>query len=101
MNDMDKAVARRAIEEKKLTIEQVEALRAEVDRTGKSFLEVAQARGLLAPPKPPAPRAPSVPILYQALLAASVLIFSGLLLATLSRMRERTKKDDDLAIEAS
>ena len=108
MNDQDKAVARRAIEEKKLTIEQVEEIRAEVDRTGRSFQDVARARGLLkpAPPPPPpppapppAPRATPVPMLYQALLAASVLIFSGLLLATLSRMRERTRKDDDLAIE--
>ena len=97
MTDQDKAVARRAIEEKKLTIEQVETIRAEVDRTGRSFLDVATARGLL---RAPAPRATSVPILYQALLAGSVLIFSGLLIATLSRMRERTRKDDDLAIES-
>jgi len=101
MTEQDKAVARRAIEEKKLTIEQVETIRAEVDRTGRSFQEVATSRGLLKPaaPPPPAPRATPVPMLYQALLAASVLIFSGLLIATLSRMRERTRKDDDLAIE--
>jgi hypothetical protein len=111
MNDQDKAVARRAIEDRKLTIEQVEEIRAEVDRTGRSFQDVARARGLLPPPPPappppqpppappPARRATPVPMLYQALLAASVLIFSGLLIATLSRMRERTRKDDDLAIE--
>jgi len=106
MNDQDKAFARRAIEEKKLTIEQVEVIRAEVDRTGRSFQEVATARGLLkapapkAPPPPAAPRTPPIPMLYQALLAASVVIFAGLLFATVTRMRERTRKDDDLAIES-
>lgn len=99
MNDADKAVARRALEEKRLTIEQVEQVRAEVDRTGRPFQEVAAARGFLRAPSPPAPPAPKIPILYQALLAASALIFLGLLIATMSRMKERTRKDEDLAIE--
>jgi hypothetical protein len=97
MNDADKAAARRALEEKKLTIEQVEQIRAEVDRTGSSFNDVLAARGLVTVP---APRATPIPILYQALLAASVLIFAVLLVATLVRMRERTRKDDDLALES-
>lgn len=97
MNEQDKAVARLALEEKRLTIEQVESIRAEVDRTGRSFNEVAAARGLV---KAPRRRTPSIPILYQVLLAASVLIFAGLLIATIVRMRERTRKDDDLALES-
>lgn len=97
MNDQDKAAARRALEEKRLTIEQVEQIRAEVDRTGRPFDEIAAAR---APGRAPAPRTTPIPILYQALLAASVLIFAVLLVATLVRMRERTRKDDDLAIES-
>jgi tetratricopeptide (TPR) repeat protein len=106
MNEEDKAFARRAIEEKKLTIEQVESIRGEVDRTGRSFQDVATARGLLKPAAPPVPAPPPprrskpVPILYQALLAASFLIFAGLLLMTVVKMRERTRKDDDLAIQS-
>jgi len=97
MNDQDKAAARRMLEEKKLTIEQVEKIRAEVDRTGRPFLEIAAAH--VRPTVRP-PRATPIPILSQALLAASVLIFAGLLIATIVRMRERTRKDDDLAIES-
>lgn len=96
MNEQDKAAARSALEEKRLTIEQVEEIRAEVDRSGRSFQEIARSRGLL--PAPAAPR-PKIPILYQALLGASALIFAGLLIATLSRMRERTRKDEELALE--
>jgi tetratricopeptide (TPR) repeat protein len=117
MKDEDKAVARRAIEEKKLTIEQVAEIRAEVDRTGRSFQDVATSRGLLGSPKPPPPPKPvaALPVapkaprgllgqgrftpLYSALLAASFLIFSGLLIMTVVKMRERTVKDQDLALE--
>jgi tetratricopeptide (TPR) repeat protein len=97
MNEADKVAARRMLEEKKLTIEQVEQIRVEVDRTGRPFHEIAAARAV---PAPRPPRATPIPILYQALLAASVLIFAGLLIATIVRMRERTRKDDDLAIES-
>ena len=115
MNDQDKAAARRAIEEKKLTIEQVEEIRAEVDRTGRSFQDVAAARGLpTATPKPPSPPppktaaplprrrliAPRIPPLYAFLLMASFVIFAVLLIMTVARMREQTGKDVDLAIES-
>jgi tetratricopeptide (TPR) repeat protein len=118
MNEQDKAHARRAIEEKKLSIEQVEEIRAEVDRTGRPFLDVARSRGLLSappPPKraeiPPSPRglvwqglrelqnSTRFTPLYAALMAASFLIFSGLLILTVVKMRERTSKDEDLALE--
>ena len=71
MTPEDKALARRAIEEKKLTIEQVQEIRAEVDRTGRSFQDVAAARGLLAV-RVSAPLAPgAVPDRARAPVAAS------------------------------
>jgi tetratricopeptide (TPR) repeat protein len=128
MNDQDKALARRALETKQLTIEQVEEIRTEVDRTGRSFEEVVRSRGLLAAPKPAAPVPPvaprvvplspphlgplweairnrnsgsRIPPLYSALLTASLLIFAVLLLLTVTRMRENSSKDQDLAVEQS
>jgi len=109
MNDKDKAVAREALERKQLTIEQVEEIRAEVDRTGRSFREIALSKGLLSAPKP-APsavqRAISVLVkstrmspLYLGLLAASFLIFAGLLIATLFKLQERSRQDEDLVLE--
>src|SRR5438105_5637830 len=110
MNEQDKALARKALQENRLTIEQVEVIRAEVARSGRSFEETATALGFLAAkPKPPPPPAPpkaaapaparkvqpappkKPPYLYLALMAASLLIFSGLLIATLI-MRDRITK---------
>jgi len=105
MNDQDKAVARRAIEEKKLTIEQVEEIRAEVDRTGRSFEEVAARRGLLAPrvpsaaAGPPPPPKKKIPLLYELLILATLLIVLGVPVSIL-RLRERSTKDVDLALES-
>jgi tetratricopeptide (TPR) repeat protein len=67
VNEQDKAFARKALEEKRLTIEQVQEIRAEVDRSGRPFEEVAIARGLLRAPKPapisaPPPPAPPAPV---------------------------------------
>src|SRR5688572_8133169 len=109
MNEQDKAAARQALERKQLTIEQVEAIRAEVDRTGRPFREVAVSKGLLASPKPgpsPVQRAIAELIktlrispLYLGLLAASFLIFAGLLIATLFKLQERSRKDEELVME--
>jgi len=105
MNENDKAVARRAIEEKKLTIEQVEEIRVEVDRTGRSFQDVAASRGLLAqrvpsaalgPPPPPKQK---IPLLYELLILATLLIVLGVPVSIL-RLRERSTKDVDLALES-
>ncbi len=121
MNPEDKEFARRMLESKRLTIEQVEEIRAEAGRTGRSFRELAEARS----PAPPArasgwvslsetPLTPRgliwkalaelkngtrFPPLYAALLGASFLIFAGLLIATVVKLRERSAKDDDLALE--
>lgn len=107
MNDQDKAFARRALEEKRLTIEQVEVIRAEVERSGRSFKDVAAARGLLQQPGPAATawtgfvnnlrKSP----LYLGLLAASFLIFAGLLIASLFKLEERSRQDDDLMMETA
>jgi|SRR6185295_4653251 len=121
MNEQDKALARKALQENRLTIEQVEEIRAEVDRSGRSFKEVALQRGLLpAPPPPAAPKPPppkaappppppppaissgprrNIPSLYLALLAASLVIFSGLLVSSVLKLKERSRQDDELALE--
>ena len=106
---MDKAAAREALERKQLTIEQVEEIRAEVDRTGRSFRDVASAKGLLTRPKPaPSPvqqaiaalvKSTRMSPLYLGLLAASFLIFAGLLLASLFKLQERSRKDEELVLE--
>lgn len=129
MNEQDKAVARKALEEKRLTIEQVEDVRAEVDRSGRSFEEVASSRGFLRAPKPAPPPAPPpartapapvsprrslledaledllpssrFPRLYAILLTASFVIFAGLLVMTVSKMRENSSQEQDLAVEQS
>ena len=88
MREQDKVFARWALKRKRLTIEQVEEIRAESGRTGRSFRDVAVGRGLLSAPdfQPPPPvKIPPV--------------FAGLLAATMIKMGERTKKDDDLALE--
>lgn len=109
MNEQDKAAARQALERKQLTIEQVEQIRAEVDRTGRSFREIAVSRGLLTEPKPPPSlvertfselkKSTRMSPLYLGLLAASFLIFSGLLLATLFKLQERSRKDEEHVLE--
>jgi tetratricopeptide (TPR) repeat protein len=118
MNEQDKTFARKALLGNRLTIEQVEQVRVEVDRSGRSFKDVAVERGFLAaplpapapaqipappPPRPPAP-APTglhrrIPPLYLALLGGSFLIFSGLLISSVVKLRERSIQDDELALE--
>lgn len=99
MNDQDKALARWALERKRLSIEQVEEIRAEADRTGRRFREIAVARGLLSAGDFRAAAPIRIPPLYLALLSGSLLIFAGLLTATLFKMRERTHRDEELALE--
>jgi len=118
MNDQEKAYLRRALEEKILTIEQVDELRKEIQRTGRPLMELVSSgmrMGMPLPSPVPAspprstapiavpqqPKAAKIPPLYAALLAASCLIFSGLLVATVIKMRENTTKDRELAIEQS
>jgi tetratricopeptide (TPR) repeat protein len=116
MNEQDKAVARKALESKHLTIEQVQEIRTEVDRTGRPFLDIAAERGLLkpepAPPRPPAPApVPSsvpaaaggrpkkpIPTLYVVLLGCTLLIVLGVPISVL-RLFEHSKKDEQLALE--
>jgi hypothetical protein len=117
MNEQDKAAARKALESKRLTIEQVQELRAEVERTGRPFLDIAVERGLLKPepapalpPPPPAPKAPApapvqaaparkpIPALYVILLGCTLLIVLGVPVSVL-RLFENSKKEDELALE--
>ena len=101
MNDQDKVFARRALERQRLSIEQVEQIRAEVDRTGRTFRDVAVGRGMLSAADllPPPPR--KIPPFYFVLLACSLVIFAGLLVASAVQINERSKKDDELAVATS
>ena len=101
MNEHDKAFARRMLKEKRLSIGQIELIKAEVDRGGRPFRDVAVGRGLLSgadfAPKPKEPMG----YVYIFLLAASVLIFGALLILTMHRAQERSTHDEELAIETS
>lgn len=114
MNEQDKAAARRALEEQRLTIEQVEEIKVEVGRTGRSFEDIARTRGHLPPLPPPAPppapaAAPApaarpapkqkIPLLYEALIVITLLIVLGVPISVL-RLLQSSKKDVDLALES-
>ena len=125
MNEQDKAAARKALESHRLSIEQVQEIRQEVERSGRPFMDIAVERGLLkreppvpappaAPAPPPPPRPPAaapawlpaapapsrkpIPTLYVVLLGCTLLIVLGVPVSLL-RLVERSKKDDDLALE--
>jgi tetratricopeptide (TPR) repeat protein len=101
MNDRDKAFARLALQRNRLSIGQVEQIRAEVEKSGRSFRDVAVGCGLLSTTDllPPAPR--EMPTVYFVLLACSLVIFAGLLIASALQIGERSKKDDALAVATS
>lgn len=106
MNDQDKAAARRALESRQLTIEQVEEIRAEVDRSGRSFEEVLRSRGLAAaaaPSSPPArpvvpPPRRKIPLLYEILIVVTLLIMLGVPVS-IWRLIQTSRKDVELALE--
>jgi tetratricopeptide (TPR) repeat protein len=101
----DRAAARRALEEGKLSIEEVAAILASCTKTGRSFDLEAAARGTTASPdaplRPPQPRRGLPAWLFPVLLGGALVIFSGLLLASLSFLRERSERDDDLQEETA
>jgi tetratricopeptide (TPR) repeat protein len=107
----DRVAARRALEERKLSIEQVEAILASCAKSGRSFEGEAALRGWLgrpdAPPRPEGSARPAEPRralpawFFPALLGLAFLIFSGLLLASLSSLRERSQRDEELQEETA
>jgi len=101
MNAEDKALARRALEAKRLTIDQVEQVRAEVARSGRSFREVCVGKGLLSGAEFIAPDSKKIPLIYLAMLACSLLIFGGLLISSAYQLKERSRKDDEMAVATS
>jgi tetratricopeptide (TPR) repeat protein len=100
MREQDKIIARWALQRKRLSIEQVEQIRIESDRSGRTFKDIAVGRGLLSADDFKPPPARKIPPVYFVLLACTLVIFGGLLFATLYRMQERTRKDEDLALES-
>jgi len=101
MNESDKAFARRMLQEKRLGIDQVERIKAEVDRGGRSFRDVATGLGLLSEADvAPVPKPPLDP-LYMALLGVSAIIFLALLILTITRAQERSAHDDEVAVATS
>jgi hypothetical protein len=122
MNEQDKAAARRALEQQRLSIEQVQEIRAEVDRTGRSFEDVARSRGLLLAPPAPPPAAPApAPVArplppptprppfrmeprQMALLGAAAVVLIALIVSAVAgfnQILERTAHDQELAVESS
>jgi hypothetical protein len=101
MNEHDKAFARRMLKERRLSIDQVELIKADVDRGGRPFRDVAIGRGLLSAadfiPKPKEPMG----YVYIFLLASSALIFGALLILTIHRANERSQHDEELAVATS
>lgn len=101
MNEQDKAFARRMLKERRLSIDQVELIKKTVDGGGGSFRDVAIGRGLLSAadfaPKPTKPLEP----VFIILMAVSAMIFVALLILTVHRARERSKHDEELAVETS
>lgn len=83
MKEQDKVIARWALQRKRLSIEQVEQIAAEAGKTGRSFKDVAVGRGLLSAQDFQAPPPRKIPAVYFVLMACSLLIFGGLLAATL------------------
>lgn len=126
MNEQDKAAARRALEQQLLSIEEVQDIRAEVDRTGRSFEDVARSRGhVLTPPapapaavapptpapvaQPPAPPPPKRPPFrmeprQMALLCAAAVVLIALIISAVAgfnQILEHTAHDQELAVESS
>jgi len=105
MNDADKAFARKALEAKLLTIEQVESIRAEVALTGKPFEELAARYGYRKPAPaaatvaaaPPAPKT-KIPLAYEIMIVVTLLIIVGVPVS-IWRLISSSKKDVELAIE--
>jgi tetratricopeptide (TPR) repeat protein len=100
MNDHDKAFARKALEKKLLTIEQIESIRDEVELSGRSFEQVAAAYGLkketVAAPAPPKVK---IPLLYEILIVLTLLIVVGVPVS-IWRLIQTSRKDVELALES-
>jgi hypothetical protein len=58
MSPDDRRLAREALESGRLTIAQVQELKADCESSGRSFADAAKARGLDLAPTPPSPPAP-------------------------------------------
>jgi hypothetical protein len=79
MTPEDRRAAREALEGGRLSIAQVEELKAEVEKSGRPFVDLARSRGLL-PPEPAARR-----LLFPAVFGLIGLILLGLLAYTVRR----------------
>ena len=106
MTPEDKRAAREALQQGRLSVEQVQELLADAGRTGRPFDELARERGLPSAKAPaPPPPAPSPPAsrnpVYPALLGASLLIFTGLLVATIIYRLDRSRRDRQLDLDSA
>ena len=78
MTPDDRRIAREALEQGRLSIAQVEAIKADVESSGRPFLDAARARGFLVEPLP-APRA------FQALIVGAAVLLIVLFAYTIRR----------------
>ncbi len=86
MTEQDRALARRALERRRLSSGQVELLLEEARRTGRSFRDLAIGRGLLSAEdfRPIPPRQVPLPVLL--LLGAGLTIFAvAVVVSTMDR----------------
>ncbi len=101
MNAGDRRLAREALLRGRLTIEQITGLRREAEATGRPLARIAVERGLLAVSEAAPYLGPARPsALYPALLALSLAIFTGLLVATLLILGQRSRRDGERALES-
>jgi hypothetical protein len=105
MTDNDRILAQRVLEKKRLSVEQVQQLLAECDRSGHSFRDIALGRGLLSaqdfqvvPPK-------QIPLPVMLILGVGLSILAIVVVNTTLNRQEETKTTavqaaDPLAIRA-
>jgi hypothetical protein len=90
MSEQDKLLARRVLEKKRLSSDQVDQLLLEADRTGRSFRDLALGRGLLSVQDFQAPPAKETPLQIKVLLGVGLSVFA--IAVVLSTMQRRPQK---------
>ena len=103
MTPQDRTLAREALVQKKLTIEQVTELQKECERSRSSIADAAVRRGLLTPDDVAAllgAAAPPTPVLFSRLLIATLVILVLLTVTGFVQLARRYARDRRLAEES-
>lgn len=97
MNERERALVRRVLENKHLSSDQVEQLMAESSRTGRSVREIAIGRGLLSAMDFQVEAPKQVPTFTIVLIFAGLMVFMGLALLTTRSFQARSQARNALA----